>query len=213
MPRPVPTTVCHFTHIDHLATIVEHGLLSDTDAQGGGHLTVEAGNPSIKEQRRRRPVVVEPYGIVADYAPFYFRSRSPMMYAIRHGNVPTFTGDCHDLIYLITTIEILHQHGLPMVFTDRNAALAHSKHSTAIDDLDDLVDWAVMYLDYWRNTEEDPDRKERRMAECLVHQRVPWDAIDGIAVYDDARRDTVESVLANLEVTAPPIHVTPKAYF
>jgi hypothetical protein len=40
----------HFTHVDHLATIVRDGLLSDTLAQTMGLLSVEVGNHEINEK-------------------------------------------------------------------------------------------------------------------------------------------------------------------
>lgn len=43
VPRPVPTRLHHFTSIDHLEMIVQHGLLADTDAAAAGLLTVEVG--------------------------------------------------------------------------------------------------------------------------------------------------------------------------
>lgn len=58
--RPVPTVVMHFTHIDHLPTIIREGLLCDTLATPE-LLTTEAGNRGIKERRRRRAVAVAPY--------------------------------------------------------------------------------------------------------------------------------------------------------
>jgi len=65
-PRPNPTWVLHFTHIDHLPTIIEHGLKADS-LTSRGQVTREAGNPSIKEKRRLRKVEVEPRGVVADF--------------------------------------------------------------------------------------------------------------------------------------------------
>lgn len=213
MPRPIPTTVCHFTHLEHLATIVEHGLLSDTRAQNDGHLTSEAGEPRIKARRSRQHVTAGPGGVVADYVPFYFRSRSPMLFSIQRGNVPSFSGDAHDLVYLITSVEDLLRQELTLVYTDRNAALAVSSHSDHLDDLDELIDWEVMDSPYWANTDEDPDRKERRMAECLVHGRVPWTAFTSIAVFDKARERRVREILDSLEGPHPPVRVVPRAYF
>lgn len=213
MRRPIPTPVGHFTHIDHLPTIAVHGLMSDTRAQADGLLTTEAGNTSIKARRRERPVSAGAGGVVSDYVPFYFTSRSPMLYSIHRGNVPTFTGDEYDLVYLLTTVETLIERGLRPVFTDRNAALTFCKHSDLLPDLDTLVDWDVMEATMWRNTPDDPDRMERRMAECLVHDQVPWDAFTKIAVYDEARAERVRLALSTLDVAIPPIHVSPGSYF
>lgn len=213
MPRPIPTTVCHFTHLDHLASIAEHGLLSDTRARAAGYLTAEAGEPRIKQRRARRVVTAGPGGVVADYVPFYFRSRSPMLSAIHNGRVPTFTGNTHDFVYLLSTVEALLGHGLPLVFTDRNAALAVTRHADRLDDLDELVDWEVMKARYWANTDDDRDRKERRMAECLVHDRVPWGAFTGLAVHDAARERRVREILDRLGGHQPSVSVVPDAYF
>lgn len=213
MPRPIPTPVGHFTHIDHLPTIAVNGLLCDTHAQKTGLLTTEAGNPGIKARRRERMVTTPGGGSVSDYVPFYFKSRSPMMFAIHCGNVATFTGDEHDLVYLLTTVEILIEHGLSPVFTDRNAALAVTKYSEDIAELDNLVDWEVMKLRIWRNTDEDPDRVERRMAECLVFEQVPWEAFTEIVVHDSTREARVQTDLDTLGIAIPPIHVSPDSYF
>lgn len=213
MPRPIPTPVGHFTHIDHLPTIATRGLMSNTRAQADGLLTTEAGNVSIKARRRERPVSAGPGGVVSDYVPFYFKSRSPMLYSIHRGNVPTFTGDEYDLVYLVTTVETLIEHGLRPVFTDRNAALTFCKHSDLLPDLDALVDWDVMEATMWNNTPDDPDRMERRMAECLVHDLVPWKALTQIVVYDETRAERVRTALATLELAIPPILVGPRSYF
>lgn len=213
MPRPIPTPVGHFTHIDHLPTIAQHGLLSDTRAHETGLLASEVGNQNIKARRRERAVTAGAGGMVAEYVPFYFKSRSPMMYAIHCGNVATFTGSEDDLVYLVTTVETLIEHGLGPVFTDRNAALAVTQYSEETADLDTLVDWEVMNLRIWRNTDDDPDRVERRMAECLVHERVPWEVFTGIVVHDSTREARVRADLGTLEIVIPPIHVSPDSYF
>jgi ssDNA thymidine ADP-ribosyltransferase, DarT len=172
--RPVPTQVLHFTHVSHLETIMREGLLSDTVASLADLPRTEIGDQDIKAMRRRRSVLASPGGVVADYVPFYYAPRSPMMLLIHSGRVPTYTAGCDDLVYLVTTVERLAELGRPLVFTDRNAVLKITKFSTAISELDSLIDWPLMRARMWHNTESQPDRKERRMAECLVHERVPW---------------------------------------
>ncbi|HZQ27765.1 MAG TPA: DUF4433 domain-containing protein [Acidimicrobiales bacterium] len=199
MPRPAPTRIVHFTHVSHLPTVASEGLLSDTRA--GDVLTTEVGNRGIKDQRRRRPVEVGAGGVVADYVPFYFAPRSPMLSAIYHGRVPEYTEGQDPIVYLVTSVERLIELGLTPVFTDRNAALAVAEMSTDLSALDDLVDWELMDATWWNNTPEDPERRERRMAECLVHQRVPWEAFAGIVTRTEARRTEAEDLLASVGVS------------
>lgn len=198
MPRPAPTRIVHFTHVSHLPTVASQGLLSDTRA--GDVLTTEVGNRGIKDQRRRRPVEVGAGGVVADYVPFYFAPRSPMLSAIYHGRVPEYAEGQDPIVYLVTSVERLIELGLTPVFTDRNAALAVAEMSTGLSALDDLVDWELMDATWWNNTPEDPERRERRMAECLVHQHVPWEAFAGIVTRTEARRTEAEGLLASVGV-------------
>ena len=211
-PRPVPTGVLHFTHVDHLAHIVEHGLVSDAAVRTRGWLTREAGNPGIKEARRGRRVPLGPRGVVADYVPFYFAARSPMMYAIHKRSGSDYTGPTRDLIHLASTVERLRQHGLGVVLSDRNAALATAAFSDDPADWDELVDWALMEAPMWNSTRSDPERRERRMAECLVHGEVPWVALMAVYVADPARQERVQALVAS-QGPSIPVLVRPEWYF
>lgn len=213
--RKQPTSVTHFTHVDHLATVIGHGLLSDTAAHAKGVLSVEVGNLGIKDQRRSREVPVAPGGAVGDYVPFYFAPRSPMMFAISKGNVPSYQGGTARLVYLVTTLERLHETGHSVVLTDRNAALSYSEYrafdpSDRIDD--DFIDWPLMGETYWNNTPEEPQRMERRMAEALVHERVAWDVITKIGTQSEIVASEVRAALAAARSTVP-VSVVPRWYF
>jgi hypothetical protein len=53
------------------------------------------------------------------------------------------------------------------------------------------VNWPVMPLQYW----SEPDVKEQRQAEFLVHDWFPWSAVELIAVYDDHAAARVRALL------------------
>jgi hypothetical protein len=142
MPRPKPTLLYNFTHVDHLVSIAD-SLLSDTRARESGLITIEIGQPGIKDQRRYREVPCGTGGVVSDYAPFYYAPRSPMLYAIRCGRVASYTEGQGPLVYLVTTVERLVELGLGPVFTDRNAVLDITRFTPDIEDLDGLVDWPL----------------------------------------------------------------------
>ncbi|MBN9375656.1 MAG: DUF4433 domain-containing protein [Cellulomonas sp.] len=214
MPPPTPTWLYHFTHLDHLPSIVREGLIADTEVQARGLVVREAGDREIKGRRRRRAVSVGPRGTVGDYVPFYFAPRSPMLYSISHGNVLTFQGRTSDLVYLGTTVELLEDFGADLVFTDRNAVLGYTEFTAdrTVWTAGGFIDWGLMRETYWNNTAEYPDRKERRMAECLVHRGVPWNAILTVGVFDAQRKDLVEQVLVGA-AHVPPVHVRRSWYF
>lgn len=208
--RPTPTWVTHFTHIDHLESIIRNGLLADT-AAGTSLLQREAGNPHIKAGRRRLPVPIHPFGVVADYAPFYFAPRSPMMSAIVNGRVPQFGTDLTGLMYLVTKTQTLVEAGLEVLVTDRNARLEYAEFRPE-GDCDGLVDWALMKETWWYDTLEYPDRSERRMAECLVHRGVPFELFHQIGVHGETQAAMVRAVLMAHGRTTP-VHVRSTWYF
>lgn len=214
MPRPLPTPVFHFTRVEHLGTIPASGLLCDSLAQANGLLTIEVGDAGIKARRARRAVPVFPGGFVGDYAPFYFAPRSPMMYSIAAGNVPTYADGTDHIAYLVTTLERLQELGLNVLLTDRNAVLSYTDFARLADGepADDFVDWPLMRERYWYDTPEYPDRKERRMAECLVHQVVPWEAFTDVVLKSEAVAATVRAFLTE-SGHAQSVSVRPDWYF
>ena len=201
MTTPSRGLLFHFTHLDNLESIARRGLLADNRMPEDGFKT-EVGEPSIKERRRERAVPCGPRGVVADYVPFYFAARSPMLFSIHAGNVPTYEGGQDDIVYLVSRIERIVELGLPFVFTNRNAVLGSAAFSDDIARLDDeFVDWELMRQKMWDNTAEEPDRKQRRMAEFLVHRQVPWEALLGVVAFDEARSEQASRILDSARIT------------
>ncbi len=212
MTTPRRGLIFHFTHIENLPSVITSGLRSDTTIRADDSLAVEVGEDRIKEQRRHRRVPIGPRGVVADYVPFYFAPRSPMLYAISQGNVPAYRGGQDPLVYLVTDVDRLQTMGCQFVFTDRNAYYRTATYAEDLSDLDHLVDWPLMEQMVWKNTAGEPDRKERRMAEFLVHGRVPFSAIQAVGVRSDAMASAVASMVRRLD--APPrVVVRPDWYF
>lgn len=191
-------TILHFTHVDHLAAIMREGLWCDREAEERGLLSVGVGNTGIKDARRWLPVSAGPGGCPADYVPFYFAPRSPMMYSIYRGNVPQYQDGLEPLVYLVTTIEAVREAGLRFVFSDGNCGSRVTEYSDDLDRLDELVDWELMRAKWWANTPEDPDRMRRRMAEFLVHERVPWELFIAIVAMTERTANAARETAARL---------------
>ena len=181
--------------------------MSDTMAQTEVCITTEVGNRDVKERRRTMEVPVGPRGCPADYVPWYFAPRSPMLFAISKGNVPEYQDGQDPLVYLVTDIRSIVEAGRPWVFSDGNCASAITEYSDDLADLaegtDSLVDWAIMRERYWADTMEDPDRMRRRMAEFLVHEFVPWSVVKTIAVRTQAISLKVQAALGKVEDRTP----------
>jgi hypothetical protein len=183
---PDRALIYHFTHLDNLASVLAVGrLLSDTAMQAQGGFT-EVGDLTIKARRRQCTVTVGPGGMAADYVPFYFAPRSPMMYRIHRDHRDQvegrYPGGIDPLVYLVSSVDTVVTAGLGWAASDGNCSMATTRHTASEAELSGLVDWPLMAEVYWKNTKEDGDRMRRRAAEFLVHTEFSLDLVLGYAV-------------------------------
>jgi hypothetical protein len=75
------------------------------------------------------------------------------------------------------------------------------------------IDWAIMKEHYWGNTAEDGSRRERRMAELLVHRFVPWTVFSHVATCCDSRASEVTAKLTPIADQPPKVLLKPNWYF
>lgn len=179
--------IYHFTHADNLAGIIRDGAVR---CHSGARCVEDIGDPQIKRIRASKPVPVEPGGVVGDYVPFYYATRSPMLYRLTREGL-----DQTQIVYLRSSTEAVTGAGLTAVVTDGNAA-AYLTAFVPPSQLDAIVDWEIMRAKIWRNTDEDGDRMRRRMAEFLVHGELPLDLIDEVAAVDDGVLQRARTALA-----------------
>jgi hypothetical protein len=206
------TAIYHITHVQNLPSIIREGGLhcdAGVDEQCGGHMNI--GYPHLKARRLETPVPCGPGGVLGDYVPFYFASRSPMLYVISRGGVLGHEGGQEPVLHLVADAEAVAGAGLGYAFTDGHAAMAISAFFTDLRDLA-RVDWAVMRGRYWFDTQEDQDRERRRQAEFLVHRFLPWRLVQEIGVLTAAMRERVESLLPG-EGHRPSVVVRPGWYY
>lgn len=202
---PANPPIFHITHIDNLPSILEAGgLLSDATRRSGKFAATNIGHLHIKGRRMRRSVPVAPGGVLGDYVPFNFCSRSVMLCAVwrRHGD---YQGGEDDVVHLVSSVGAASSAGLRWAFTDRHAELAYAQFFANPDDLD-RVRWDVMRFTWWQNV------KEERQAEFLVHEFFPWTAIDHIVVKSQDRADRVQAILTDNDQVATVV-VNPNWYY
>lgn len=205
------TAIYHITHLDNLPGILAHGeLLSDALVRAAGIATTAIAYGHIKQRRERVAVDIPPGGVVADYVPFYFCPRSPMLYAIHGGQVPGYPGGQSQVLHLVADAEQVAALQ-PCVHTDGNAASQPRRFFAGASGIADL-DWSVINGWSWRDTPDDNDRKRRKQAEFLVWQRLPWAAVMRIGVIDAGIAAAVQGALAG-QAHRPAVEVHKDWYY
>ncbi|BCL15907.1 type II toxin-antitoxin system toxin DNA ADP-ribosyl transferase DarT [Micromonospora sagamiensis] len=213
---PEQAQIMHFTHIDNMSPILAAGRLV-ADSAVGERLTTDVGSAAIKASRRAKRVPCPPGGVIADYVPFYYAPRSPMMYRIacdhRDGKPNCYPDGDDPLVYLVSSVDRVHATRLDWVASDGNCAAALTCFSNSLRDLPELVDWPLMRETLWRNTPADQDRMRRRMAELLVHREFPLELVIGYAVRTPAREEQLRQVLRDAGIINAYVGVRPDWYY
>ena len=204
---PADPAIYHITHLANLPSILAAGgLLSDAARRGGQFTAKNIGHMHIKARRMSRTVPVAAKGVLGDYVPFNFCSRSVMLCAVANGHQDYAGGDS-EVLHLVSSVQTAAAIGKPWAFTDRHAELAYTQF---FDDLADLhhVPWHVMSLTWWSQV------REERQAEFLVHGFFPWTSVTHIVVKSQAVAARVSSTLATSGVDhVPPVAVDQGWYY
>jgi len=192
------TAIYHITHLDNLPAIIQRdGLLCDNARAAEGIACLGIAHVHIKQRRARKVVPVAPGGTLADFVPFYFAPRSPMLYAINGGWVEGYKSGQTPVVHLVSSAEAIAAAGLRFCFSDGHAEMDISDFYGDLAYLKE-IDWEIMKATYWRDTNEDNDRKRRRQAEFLVHHALPWQFITEIGVISSKVGAAVAAVLATV---------------
>ncbi len=154
-----------------------------------------------------RPVPIEPHGDLADYVPFYFTPRSPMLLNIKTGYRGVTQRANREIVILVSSLVKLEEIGVRYVFTDRHAVLSAARFFSRLSDLDQ-VDFEILQKSDFRKDENDPGKFERYDAEALVYRHVPVEALLGIACCSEVEQREVASETSstggNVRIVARP---------
>ena len=206
------TEIYHITHIRNLPNIIrDGGLWCDHIVSDRNLAHVSIAHQHIKDRRSAKQVPCSAGGTLANYVPFYFAPRSPMLYAISRGYVQGYNDGQGPILHLVSSIEAVQRNNLPFAFTDGHAEMDISRFFVNLEDLDQ-IDWRIMEETIWRDTLQDGDRKRRRQAEFLVHHFFPLDLIEEIGVMNKTVAQNASMLLKKI-TRKPVLKIAPTWYY
>ena len=192
MLSPEKGYIFRLTHVDNVASILQHGVRSKNAAAEGMQFT-PIGLDDLIERRTARRVLVGPGGTLADYVPFYFTPCTPMAHNILTGRGVRRRART-ELVYLLSSLDAVQRSGQACLITDRHAKLDLARFAA------DRSLLATLPWDLWRTRDfkRDPDdlgKLERYQAEALVHQSLPVAALEAIITGDKPTQAHVEQLV------------------
>jgi len=121
---------------------------------------LQIGDSALITYRKEIAAPDPPGGTLSDYIPFYFGPRSPMLYQIASGWEDIRKYPQEEIIYYISSLNLIKSAGLEYFFTDGYAC---SKTSTAYTNDADLekLDWDVIYSPTWKSDESTSEGRKR----------------------------------------------------
>jgi hypothetical protein len=198
------------THRENLVHLLTNGLVNKSHIKASPDF-LPIGNLEIIDVRGSTEVKILGYGYIGDYIPFYFTSRSIMLFNILTGYyAPKVSARTKDELIVIRCL-VSELAKLPRwFFTDGQANDGETIHYNDLDAIN-MIDWDCIHQSNFKKSDGDYDRPRRYQAEFLVHNEVPIEYIDSICVYNDTMKTWAEEEIKNKGFKIPV--VTQKAYF
>ncbi|WP_310538889.1 DUF4433 domain-containing protein [Phenylobacterium sp.] len=195
MPVPAQPKIYHIAHVDRLASIVGDGFIfSDAmiaQRQAPGTII---GMNRIKERRQQLQVGSHPGLRVGECAPFYFCSRSVMLYLIHKRNAElSYQGGQEPIVHLEAdlhrAVAWAGQNGRRWAFTLSNAGAYYFEDCADLALLD-RINWDSVGATQWAG-----GAKEGKQAEFLMETGFPWALVERIGVSSNAYVQPVSAAM------------------
>lgn len=215
MSVPGQPKLFHITHLSNLEQIAKDGCIwSDTKRIERNLDCRLVGMTKIKQRRLGEiEVSCHPGTKVGQYVPFYFCSRSIMLYILHKGNHPDINYSegqrpiIHMQVDLHETVKLADKNGVKWAFSDRNAGSFVADFFNCLEDLD-KVNWTAVRASDFRSITV----KEDKQAEFLIYEAFPWELVEKIGVIDEDIQNQVYDNLTNVE-HQPPVIIEPGWYY
>lgn len=168
---------------------------------------------TIKDRRLALPVSCHPGTHVGEYVPFYFCSRSIMLYVIHCANhsALTYRGGQGPIVHLQAdlheAIAWANGQGLRWAFTASNAGAGYCRFFNQVGDLSQ-IDWQAVGANQWAAA----PIKEAKQAEFLMHNSFPWHLVRRIGVQSRATYAQVVAAIAGA-AHQPRVEIKPDWYY
>jgi hypothetical protein len=171
------------THVDNIPHILEYGIThinspnSNPDYIGIGDSSLIDRRSSFELNNGRK---------LGEYIPFYFWYRMPMLFVIQKGYNGVKATLPKDIVYCVSTIQMILSLSHDFVFTDGHAVngLTMQYGPEELNNIDEVLKWEAIKAKFWVD-ENNLDVKRRKEAEFLLDGDLEKEAILGYLVYDD----------------------------
>lgn len=190
---PGKSLIFRIVHRENVAWHLDHGLHCSNSATKNPNF-VCIGNQDLISKRETRAIPAPPGGALADYIPFYFTPCSPMLLNILTGRGGVQRRSKEEIVFLISSLPRLTEHGVPYLFTNCHASLDMADFSADPQDLAEWMPWQKLKAHDFRRDPDDPVPFERYQAEALAYRHVPINALIGLACYDESVKSDLEGL-------------------
>jgi hypothetical protein len=212
MAVPEHPKIYHIVHVDRLSSILSDGALY-CDALMLNHAPAGTviGMSSIKQRRLGLQLSSRPGLAVGSCVPFYFCSRSVMLYIISRGDHPevAYRGGQGPIIHLEAdlreAVDWADRNSVRWAFTLSNAGSYYFEDRASLDNLHE-IDWDAVQAHQWAG------RREAKQAEFLMEYSFPWHLVRRVGVRS---RDIAQRVAdaGRGFCDMPPIQILPGWYY
>lgn len=190
--------IFRITHYNNLRWILKNGLRSKSNSLADPNF-VEIGRREIISRRNSRAVDKSPGGVLADYVPFYFNCRTPMLLNIKSGWQGLQQRPMAEIVILVGSLRKIAAK-FPCVFSDRNATLEIARFYNDLDALS-ILPWDLWRDNDFKRDDNRPDKIERYMAEALVHDCLPASELEAIVAYSEKQQVEIEDWVKSAGLT------------
>jgi O-acetyl-ADP-ribose deacetylase (regulator of RNase III) len=194
MPGKTPEvkSLYYITHIDNLASILQHGILAHQQVLDRRVAYTPVYDASIVRNRQGRKA---PSGrSLWEFANVYFQPRNPMLYRVLHEKDPT------DLVVIGLRPEVLSSPGAFVALG--NAASAATEILPSADAQRRIAEiWDTINAEWWNALD---GSKRKIMAECLVPESIPSQSIHTVFVVNHETAERVRELRLPASVSVVP---------